>query len=237
MNLKTRIYAADDDPNILSLIKLFLENEGYSVEVFDSGDLLYEAFKSEPCDLVILDIMMPGTDGITICNQIRKNSSVPIIMLTAKDTDADYITGITAGSDDYFVKPFKPTVFTVRVKALLRRIEMERGSSKNSNQAVIQYGDLEYNENKHFILAQGKKVSLTETELKLMDYILKNKEDAISKEALLENVWGMNAAFETRVVDETVRRTRKKLKLVKSNVMIRTIWGFGYQLDISEESL
>lgn len=232
MNETICIYAADDDPNILNLIKLFLENEGYHLKTFPTGDELFQAFQQKPCDLVILDIMMPGTDGITICHHIRQISKVPIIMLTAKDTDADYITGITAGSDDYFVKPFKPTVFTVRVKALLRRIEMER--EKNTHHITLHYGDLTYNENKHAVYCHDKQVTLTNTELKLLEYILHHHDRAISKEELLEYVWGMDATYETRVVDETIRRTRKKLKLAGSSVIIRTIWGFGIQLDKDE---
>ena len=119
------IYIADDEDNIRYLVKTFLENTGYEVEDFNNGELLLEKFQIKPCDMVILDVMMPGSDGFEICKKIREESIVPIIMLTARDTDIDYITGITLGSDDYFTKPFSPMSLVMRVKAIFRRIEFE----------------------------------------------------------------------------------------------------------------
>lgn len=119
------IYIADDEDNIRYLVKTFLENTGYEVEDFNNGELLLEKFQTKPCDMVILDVMMPGSDGFEICKKIREESIVPIIMLTARDTDIDYITGITLGSDDYFTKPFSPMSLVMRVKAIFRRIEFE----------------------------------------------------------------------------------------------------------------
>ncbi len=104
------IYIADDEEDIRNLVKMFLENEGYTVKSFENGDCLFEAFNEKEADLVILDIMMPGTDGLVICNQLRSKSDVPIIMLTAKDSDADYVAGITLGSDNYLIKPFHPII-------------------------------------------------------------------------------------------------------------------------------
>ncbi len=133
------IYAADDDVSIRNLIKTFLVKEGYEVEVFENGDALLEAFITRQADLVILDVMMPGSDGFTICSSIRQRSTVPIIMLTARDTDADYYSGITLGSDDYFVKPVSPIKLTLRVKAILRRIDMDKGKDETDS---IVYEDL-----------------------------------------------------------------------------------------------
>lgn len=234
-----RIFAADDDENIRNLIKVFLESEGYDISIFTNGDDLYKAFENQPADLIVLDIMMPGTDGLTLCHKIRQSSNVPIIMLTAKDTDSDYITGITMGSDDYLTKPFRPTMLVMRIKALLRRISMERQQVKvdmiNNRKEDISFGDLVYDHKAHEVLCKGNSLKLTVTEMKLMQYVLKRPKEAISKDELLDHVWGQSAEIETRVTDETVRRIRKKMKLCKSNTLIRTVWGYGYKLDLMED--
>jgi len=121
-----KIYIADDETNIRLGIKTFLENAGYEVEDFETGDLLLAAFAQNPADLVILDVMMPGSNGFVVCKEIRRTSRVPIIMLTARDSDLDYATGLDLGSDDYLTKPFSPMALTMRVKAIFRRIEFEQ---------------------------------------------------------------------------------------------------------------
>ena len=122
------IYIADDEANIRAAIKTFLENAGFAVEDFENGDLLLAAFADKPADLVVLDVMMPGSNGFVVCRELRRVSTVPIIMLTARDSDLDYATGLDIGSDDYLVKPFSPMALTMRIKAIFRRIEFERGS-------------------------------------------------------------------------------------------------------------
>jgi len=125
-----KIYIADDETNIRLGIKTFLESSGYLVEDFETGDLLLEKFNETPADLVVLDVMMPGTNGFVICKNLRKISTVPIIMLTARDSDLDYATGLDLGSDDYLTKPFSPMALTMRIKAIFRRIEFERNSNE-----------------------------------------------------------------------------------------------------------
>ncbi|MCL2365837.1 MAG: response regulator transcription factor [Oscillospiraceae bacterium] len=126
MSEAKKIYIADDETTIRLAIKTFLENAGYTVEDFETGDLLLAAFNEQPADLVILDVMMPGSNGFVVCKALRKVSHVPIIMLTARDSDLDYATGLDLGSDDYLVKPFSPMALTMRIKAIFRRIEFER---------------------------------------------------------------------------------------------------------------
>jgi len=126
MHEKKKIYVADDEVNIRFAIKTFLENAGYTVEDFETGDLLLTAFVDSPADLVVLDVMMPGSNGFVVCKELRKISHVPIIMLTARDSDLDYATGLDLGSDDYLIKPFSPMALTMRVKAIFRRMEFER---------------------------------------------------------------------------------------------------------------
>ena len=126
MNETKRIYIADDETNIRLGIKTFLEGAGYIVEDFENGDLLLEAFLKTPADMVVLDVMMPGSNGFVICKKLRETSTVPIIMLTARDSDLDYATGLDLGSDDYLTKPFSPMALTMRIKAIFRRIEYEK---------------------------------------------------------------------------------------------------------------
>ena len=121
------IYVADDDVYIREALRAFLENAGYEVEAFENGDFLYEVFKEKPSDLVVLDVMMPGSNGFTICKELRRISKVPIFMLTARDSDLDYQTGLDLGADDFFTKPVSPMTFVMRVKAMFRRIAFERG--------------------------------------------------------------------------------------------------------------
>ena len=222
------IYAADDDVSIRNLIKTFLVKEGYEVEVFENGDALLEVFLVREADLVILDVMMPGSDGFSICSIIRQRSTVPIIMLTARDTDADYYSGITLGSDDYFVKPVSPIKLTLRVKAILRRIDMDKGKEEADS---ILYEDIK-------ILPQGltayckeKELLLTMTEYNLLLYFIQNSSRAISRKELLNKIWGFDSIVETRATDDTVKRLRRKLYDSDSSVVIDTIWGYGFKIN------
>lgn len=229
------IYIADDEKNIGDLIKSFLESDGYEVSAFETGDELKAVFDEKPADLVILDIMMPGTDGLTLCRKLREKSSVPIIILTAKDSEYDYVQGITIGSDDYLTKPFRPTALLMRVRSLLRRMDMnEKGdrSSKMSDED-ISIGDLTFSGRRNEILCGGRPVKLTRTELKMLSYMMKNPEKAYSRDELLNAIWGYDTKVETRVTDETLRRIRKQLSACESNVSVRTMWGFGYRIEVN----
>ena len=222
------IYLADDEKSIRELLHSFLASDGYTVRSFESGDALLEAFRQEPAELVILDIMMPGTDGLAVCRELRTVSDIPIILLTAKDSELDYVMGISQGSDDYLTKPFRPTILLMKVKALLRRVEMDRG--KTAAEDELHYGDIRYSATENAIFYGTVPVSLTQTELRLLSYMMKQPEKAYSREELLSAVWGFDSEVETRVTDETLRRIRKKLLQAGSTVSVSTIWGFGYKL-------
>ena len=226
------IYLADDEKSIRELLHSFLASDGYTVRSFESGDALLEAFRQEPAELVILDIMMPGTDGLTVCRELRSVSDIPIILLTAKDSELDYVMGISQGSDDYLTKPFRPTILLMKVKALLRRVEMDRG--KTAAEDELHYGDIRYSATENAIFYGTAPVSLTQTELRLLSYMMKQPEKAYSREELLSAVWGFDSEVETRVTDETLRRIRKKLLQAGSIVSVSTIWGFGYKLKGAE---
>ena len=228
------IYLADDEKSIRELLHSFLASDGYTVRSFESGDALLEAFRQEPAELVILDIMMPGTDGLTVCRELRTVSDIPIILLTAKDSELDYVMGISQGSDDYLTKPFRPTILLMKVKALLRRVEMDRG--KTAAEDELHYGDIRYSATENAIFYGAAPVSLTQTELRLLSYMMKQPEKAYSREELLSAVWGFDSEVETRVTDETLRRIRKKLLQAGSTVSVSTIWGFGYKLKGAERT-
>ena len=227
------IYLADDEKSIRELLHSFLASDGYAVRSFESGDALLEAFRQEPAELVILDIMMPGTDGLTVCRELRSVSDIPIILLTAKDSELDYVMGISQGSDDYLTKPFRPTILLMKVKALLRRVEMDRGKTA-AEEDELHYGDIRYSATENAVFCGSTIVALTQTELRLLSYMMKQPEKTYSREELLSAVWGFDSEVETRVTDETLRRIRKKLTQAGSTVSVSTIWGFGYKLKGAE---
>ena len=230
MNTHTKhIYIAEDEKNIRHLIQSFLQKEGYTVTAFENGDLLYEAFQTSPCDLVILDIMMPGSSGLIICTKLRAISKVPIIMLTARDTEEDYISGISLGSDDYFTKPFSPVKLIMRVKAMLRRVEMDTETGEKPTDSVT-FADIELFPGKLTAYAGGRELALTGTEFNLLSYLMENSDKAVSREELLNKIWGFDSAVETRATDATVKRLRKKLTEAGSAVSIDTVWGHGFRI-------
>lgn len=229
------IYLADDDRDLLDLFSAFLENAGFEVRTFPTGDDLMAAFEGRPADLVVLDIMMPGTDGLTVCRNLRKISDVPIVLLTAKDTELDYMQGLAVGGDDYLMKPFSPSMLVMRVKALLRRVQMDAASSGESaargRAETLAFGDVRLVPDTHEAFAGTSPLMLTMTEFALMQALLSDAGQPVSRASLLKEVWGFDAEVETRVVDEAVHRVRKKLAAAKSRVAIKAVWGFGYRLE------
>ncbi|MDO9534438.1 MAG: response regulator transcription factor [Bacillota bacterium] len=222
------IYIADDEQNIRDVVKSFLESEGYGVTAFEDGDKLLAAFKDKACDLVILDVMMPGSGGFTVCSELRKLSTVPIIMLTARDSDLDYATGINLGSDDYFTKPFSAISLVMRVKAIFRRIEFDKAGEENSSPRLLTYADIQIDLQNKTVKLDDLPLELSPNEYNLLSYLIENKDRAISRDELLNKVWGYNSEVETRAADDTVRRLRKKLSC--SRTVIDTVWGFGFRL-------
>lgn len=229
------IYLAEDETTIRVAITAFLEKEGYIVQAFENGDLLFDAFNVEASDLVILDVMMPGSSGLVICTKIRAASNVPIIILTARGSDEDYTTGISLGADDYLTKPFSPVKLVMRVKALFRRLEMETPSTTAAISNEHTYADLTVNADTMKVICSGKELKLTNTELKFLLHLIKNQHKAISRDELLLEIWEHEYAVETRVTDDTVKRLRKKLTAANSQTLIETVWGFGFRIMTKNE--
>ncbi len=222
-----KIYIADDEKNIRDIISSFLANDGYIVKNFETGDDLLKAFEKEASDMVILDVIMPGTDGISLCNAIRKKSNVPIVLVSAKDSELDRITGITMGGDDYLVKPFSPLELVARVKSIFRRIQLDSTKEEKN----ISFGNISLNLAIRTCTVNEAILDLTPTEFSLLVYMFKHRDRAISREELLEKVWNLNADVCTRATDDVLKRLRKKISI--SNVKISSVWGFGFKLEIA----
>ena len=228
------IYIADDEVNICNIIKSFLIKEGYAVQTYFNGRTLLDAFKKRPADLLILDIMMPEMDGFTLCSAIREISNIPIIFVSAKDNETDRIVGLNLGSDDYMTKPFSPMELIARVKSIFRRIEMDRKAMQNSS--PVQIGDVILYPERRCAECSGRSLNLTVMEFNLMLYLGVNKNRAISREELLNKVWGFENEAGTRATDDMIKRIRGKLSDAESDLKIETIWGFGFSIsDIKRE--
>lgn len=219
------IYFADDEKNIRDLVVPFLEHDGFTVRAFETGDLLLEAYKNQKPDLVILDIMMPGTNGLNVMKSIRQYDNVPIIMLTARDSDVDFITAFNLGTDDYFTKPFSPIKLSLHVKALFKRLDEK--AIKNDTQ--YQFLDLTLDTEKRIALLSNEEMPLTKTEFDFLLVLIEKPETAFSRETLLNRIWGFDD-IESRAVDDTIKRLRKKFKQYHSQVSIKTVWGYGFKL-------
>ena len=221
------IYIADDEKNIRELIKSFLEKEGYEVRAFADGLSLLKAFEEHAADMLILDVMMPGMDGYTLCSTIRARSRAPIVIVSAKEGETDRIAGLMLGSDDYIVKPFSPVELVLRVKALFRRTERD---TDGSAAGTLEYGDLMLQPESKRAECRGAELSLTVMETDFLAYMVKNSTRAVSRDELLNRVWGFESEADTRATDDMVKRVRKKLAAAGSSVSIETVWGFGFKL-------
>lgn len=221
---KRLIYFADDAPETRTFVSAFLENEGFSVRTFETGDALLDAFAEQPCDLVLLDVMMPGTDGIETLRLLRQRSSVPAVMLTAKDGDDDYCTGLALGADDYITKPFKAVLLVAKVRALLRRAAMVPTTQQ------LTCGNVSHDPKAGTFAVAGQPLSLTPIEAALLGLYLAHPGDLITRERLLREVWGYDdpSTIDTRAVDEANRRLRRKLLTAGADRYNQTVWGRGY---------
>lgn len=222
--MKKTIYIADDEQNIREIMHGFLTNAGYEVEQFESGDTLLEQFIKKPSDMVILDIMMEGLDGLTVCSKIRENYNVPIIIVSARDSEMDKIIGINIGGDDYLVKPFSPMELVARVNALFRRMNMEVVEATKT----LEFEGMIIDTNARTCFYDDSELKLTPTEFAFMAYMFENSDRAISRDELLKKVWQFDIEVDTHVTDDVLKRLRKKL--LKTKVRIVTVWGFGFKL-------
>lgn len=224
------ILVVDDDPNICEVVKLYLNKEGFKIITALNGKQGLQAFKDNSPSLVVLDLMLPEVNGLDVCKEIRKESSTPIIMLTAKDDVVDKVVGFEIGADDYVVKPFEPKELVARVKAALRRSFITE-TIKNDGQKVISYPDLIIDISSYIVKLRGKEVDLSPKEIELIYFLSSNPNRVFSREYLLEKIWDYNYLGNSRTVDEHIKRLRKKIP-DHQQWTIATVWGVGYKFEV-----
>ncbi|MGE5628866.1 MAG: response regulator transcription factor [Solirubrobacterales bacterium] len=225
---KELIYIADDEVKIQELIKMFLKKEGYEVCTFSEGDALLKAFLERPADMLILDVMMPGIDGLSLCSEIRKENEVPIIIISAKDSDSDKIAGLMLGSDDYLTKPFSPVELVLRVKKIFKLLDRDKEGKAIENSLRIL--DLTAYVDGKYVVCNGEKLKLTPMEFNLLLYLMQNCNKGVSRNELLNKLWGFDCEVDTRATDDMIKRIRKKLSDANSELKIETLWGFGFMI-------
>ena len=228
-----KILVVDDDLNICELLKLYLENDGYTVFTANDGQAAVDTFKNKTPDLVLLDIMLPKIDGWQVCREIRKTSSAPIIMLTAKGETFDKVLGLELGADDYVVKPFDAKEVMARVKAVLRRTQGEAEAPEADGKTVI-YDNLEINISNYEMKVKGVAVDTPPKELELIYHFASNPNRVYTRDQLLDEVWGFDYYGDSRTVDVHVKRLREKLEGVSDKWQLKTVWGVGYKFETKD---
>lgn len=220
------IFVVDDEENIRLLISQYLYNEGFNVETFGSIEELSLRLEKGYPDMFILDIMLPGQDGLQFCQEIRQHSGVPIIFISARRKALDRIAGLEIGGDDYLTKPFSPRELIARVRSVFRRIV-----SSSDGQNFLQAGNLKLVPRDRLVLINGKELIATTKEYDLILLLMKHPQRTFNRQELLDRVWGYDYDGSERAVDDLIKRLRKKLKENGSKINIKTIWGYGYRLD------
>lgn len=226
--MEQSILIVEDEPSITTLLKYNIEKAGYLTDVAYNGEDAVRKAQSKQYDLIVLDIMLPKMDGLEVCQTLRSDQNeVPILILTAKDSEYDRIKGLELGADDYLTKPFSPKELIARIKAILRRVNRHRGYD-----SVLIIGELEIDKQHFEAKLQGKLLSLTRKEFELLAYLAKHKNKTLSREQLLSAVWDYDFVGDTRIVDVHVSRLREKIERDKSNpTYIQTVRGFGYKME------
>ncbi len=232
MPTQQRILIVDDDPNLLELLRLALERNGYATALAQNGVAGEEAFKKNKIDLVILDVMMPQRDGFTLCQIIRQQSSVPIILLTARQEVEDVVRGLELGADDYITKPFNLREVIARVGAVLTRVERQ----KNEPSRTLTFGEITIDQDRSQARVGERVVPLSPLELELLHYLISRPGKLFDREALLQAVWGYDYFGKTNLVDVAVRRLREKIERDPSDPQyILTVRGQGYRFAAENE--
>ena len=226
-----KILVVDDEKPISDIISFNLENEGYAIEKAYDGEQALEVFEKSQPDLVILDLMLPKMDGLEVCREIRKQSAVPVIMLTTKDSEIDKVLGLELGADDYVTKPFSNRELIARVKANLRRNLVKEPEPQEVNKNEIVVGDLVIHQDAYIISKHGEEIELTHREFELLHYLARHIGQVMTREHLLETVWDYDYFGDVRTVDVTIRRLREKIEDIPSHpTYIVTRRGVGYLL-------
>lgn len=220
------IFVVDDEENIRLLLTRYLQNEGYTVESFSSVEEMAECLDSGYPDMLILDIMLPGQDGLEFCRDLRQRSGIPVIFISARRKALDRIVGLEVGGDDYLAKPFSPRELLARVRSVFRRTMIPPDSQK-----YLLAGNLKILTGDRLVLVNGEELSLSAKEYELLHLLVQNPQRTFNRQELLDRIWGYDYDGSERAVDDLIKRLRRKLNENDSETNIQTIWGYGYRLD------
>lgn len=227
-DVMTTILIADDNKQITSILEEYAKKEGFETKIALDGREALDLFQKTKPDIVLLDVMMPQVDGFEVCREIRKNSNVPVIMITARGEDFEKIMGLDIGADDYIVKPFSPGEVMARVRAVLRRITR----TEDQKQQIFAYSNLKINLDDYVITINASNIPLTKKEIELLWTLATNRNKVFSRDNLLNSLWGYDYFGDSRTVDSHIKRLRAKLEAVDHEEWdIKTIWGVGYKFE------
>ncbi|MFF2448408.1 response regulator transcription factor [Neobacillus sp. NPDC058068] len=221
------ILVVDDDVNIVKLVEIHLTKEGYNVLQAKNGMEALKILKKEACDLAIVDVMMPFMDGYSLTKEIRKQYDIPVILLTAKNQIEDKEQGFQAGTDDYLVKPFEPKELSFRIKALLRRYDLQKDDS------ILRVGSTTINKKSYEVQIGNRVFLLPLKEFELLYYLLSNPKQVFSREHLIEQIWGLDYEGDSRTVDVHIKRLRERFSKLTDDFQINTVRGVGYLLEVT----
>ncbi len=229
-----KVLIADDNQQIISILKEYAKKEGYEVSAAYDGEQAMQLFDQEKFEVILLDVMMPKKDGFEVCREIRKTSTVPIIMITARGEDFERIMGLDIGADDYIVKPFSPGEVMARIRAILRRLDQ---TPENAGQhKLFVYDNLEIYLDEFIVKINKQEVHLTKKEIELIWVLATNKNKVFSRENLLDSVWGYDYFGDNRTVDSHIKRLRSKVDTFPHpNWDIKTVWGVGYKFEVAQD--
>ncbi len=221
------IWVVDDEKNIRELIRRYLEKENYTVRTFKAAEELENALVNSTPDMFILDIMLPDSDGLTLCRKIREQFNLPVIFVSARGEEFDRVLGLEIGADDYLAKPFSPRELVLRVNTVFRRLQPEDNPA-----AQLSLKNVTIHTEQRKVLVNGEDVTFTGKEFDLFSFLAATPNRPFSRQQLLESIWGYDYEGEERAVDDTVKRIRKKIREKGSLPELSTVWGFGYRLDV-----
>lgn len=225
-----KVLIADDDPNIREVMAFALEKANFEVHEVEDGAQVINAFSSVSPDVVVLDIGMPEMDGTEVCTQLRRQSQVPIIFVSAKDSEFDRVLGLELGGDDYLTKPFSPRELVARVKSLIRRASYRQQPNEPETSKMLSHGNLELNIDTHIVKWKNQSLEFTSTEFKIVQTLLKFPGRVCTRNALMDGAYPNNIAVSDRTIDSHLRRIRSKFKAVNASP-VETIHGVGYKLN------
>lgn len=232
------ILIADDNEDITDILSTYAEKEGLEPVIASDGLEAYEMFRKYQPSVILLDVMMPKEDGYEVCRKIRAESTVPIILVTARGEDFERIMGLDIGADDYIVKPFSPSEVMARVRAVLRRITPDKSNSVKQSENTLSISNLVINLDEYTIYIGGEKLSLTKKEIETMWTLAGNPNKVFTRDNLLDSLWGFDYYGDSRTVDSHIKRLRAKLdKIEHPDWRIKTIWGVGYKFEIENSSI